>query len=552
MSESLEFLQYNRNVFYGRVVDSDDPLMLGRIRVQPDNDNLTALEGSNQLFDEKSTNADNGKWSPVDPLIFLPFLPYFVNQVPQKDERVILIYYSNAKKNISDRFYIVAPFSSPTKIDFEDYDSSRTHLSSGKQNDRRKYPAMKNLDGSFRKGEYKGVFAEPTDVGIKGRGTTDLILKNNDVLLRAGKHKYDDDNKDIPVIDANRAFLQLSKFDTKITRGPEETIYKLESTDRQIKYLIEYDIYNPESVPQMFTGNITIYQLPKENDARTRTQSFTYDTELSGFTPSKVKIINVDIAYSLNDFKKLVVDNIITLVNNPTLILSNLPDGTTTGNNNSSVDSIQFPFYYRPSKRIRDILKSNPLQGSLELVPYSNMQQLVNGITVTATDISPGYGLVLDAKFSPDIPFKPKKEKRVKITNELQDNSVGILGASQIFLLSNETPQIPGKEKVKFEADKDKKESISKNNDDSIPNPSYKFDQNSLSQNVIPSTSSMVRGEELLELLESIVGFLVSHVHPYPLLPPSSVSYDGTSTDELLKKMLEAYQKVLNSNIRIN
>jgi hypothetical protein len=62
----------------------------------------------------------------------------------------------------------------------------------------------------------------------------------------------------------------------------------------------------------------------------------------------------------------------------------------------------------------------------------------------------------------------------------------------------------------------------------------------------------MVRGEELLELLESIVGFLVSHVHPYPLLPPSSVAYDGTSTDDLLKKMLEAYNKVLNKNIRIN
>ena len=66
------------------------------------------------------------------------------------------------------------------------------------------------------------------------------------------------------------------------------------------------------------------------------------------------------------------------------------------------------------------------------------------------------------------------------------------------------------------------------------------------------NTSSMVRGEELLELLESIVGFLVSHVHPYPLLPPSSVAYDGTSTDDLLKKMLEAYNKVLNKNIRLN
>jgi hypothetical protein len=542
----------DRNIYYGRVLDNDDPLMLGRIRVQPDNDNLTALEGSNQLFNDKSTNPNNGKWSTVDPLIFLPLLPYFVNQTPQIGERVMLIYYSNERKNIRDRFYIVAPFSSPTKIENEDYDSSRTHLSSGSQNDRLKYPTMKNLDGSYRKIEYKGIFPEPSDVAIKGRGTTDLVLKNNDVLLRAGKHKYDLDNTEIPILESNRAFLQLSKFDTKITVGPEETIFKLQSTDRQIKYLVEYDIYNPESVPQMFTGNITVYQLPNENEVRTRTQSFNYDTELTGFTASKVRIINVDIAYSLNDFKKLIVENIITLVNNPTLLLSNLPDGTTTANNNSSVDSIQFPFFYRPSKRIREIVKSNPLQGSLDLIPYSNMQQLVNGIFVTATDVTPGYGLVLDAKFSPDIPFVPKKEKRVQITNELQDNTVGILGASQIFLLSNESPQIPGKEKVKFESDKDKKENISKNNEDGLPNPAYKFDQESISQNVIPSTSSMVRGEELLELLESIVGFLVSHVHPYPLLPPSSVSYDGTSTDELLKKMLEAYQKVLNSNIRIN
>jgi site-specific DNA-cytosine methylase len=38
----------------------------------------------------------------------------------------------------------------------------------------------------------------------------------------------------------------------------------------------------------------------------------------------------------------------------------------------------------------------------------------------------------------------------------------------------------------------------------------------------------------------------------YPLLPPSSVTLDGLSTDDLLAKMQGAYQKVLNSNIRLN
>ena len=65
-------------------------------------------------------------------------------------------------------------------------------------------------------------------------------------------------------------------------------------------------------------------------------------------------------------------------------------------------------------------------------------------------------------------------------------------------------------------------------------------------------TSSRVRGEELLELLELIVGFCTTHVHPFPLRPPSKKSLDNTEVDVLLQKMQEAYQKILNKNIRIN
>jgi hypothetical protein len=63
----------------------------------------------------------------------------------------------------------------------------------------------------------------------------------------------------------------------------------------------------------------------------------------------------------------------------------------------------------------------------------------------------------------------------------------------------------------------------------------------------------MVRGDELMDLLQLIVNFLITHDHAYVQLPPTAISLSsGISTSEVLKKMQEAYEKVLNQNIRIN
>jgi len=62
----------------------------------------------------------------------------------------------------------------------------------------------------------------------------------------------------------------------------------------------------------------------------------------------------------------------------------------------------------------------------------------------------------------------------------------------------------------------------------------------------------MVRGEELLDLISLIVQFLSTHVHPYPGLPPAPVSTDGTQLNDLLKELIDATNKVLNKNIRLN
>lgn len=62
----------------------------------------------------------------------------------------------------------------------------------------------------------------------------------------------------------------------------------------------------------------------------------------------------------------------------------------------------------------------------------------------------------------------------------------------------------------------------------------------------------MVRGEELLELINLIVRFLVTHTHAYPGLPPVPVTQDGTSTQSILSELQNAVNKILNGNIRVN
>jgi hypothetical protein len=62
----------------------------------------------------------------------------------------------------------------------------------------------------------------------------------------------------------------------------------------------------------------------------------------------------------------------------------------------------------------------------------------------------------------------------------------------------------------------------------------------------------MVRGEQLMELIDLIVRFLVTHTHAYPGLPPVPVTQDGSSVPKILEELQNATNKILNSNIRLN
>ena len=99
------------------VLDNQDPIMLGRIRarVLTDNYNDVIASVTNPPFNE-----EKDKWTNRDPFLFNPLLPYFLYQVPKKDELVYGIYYNKDYK-FQNQFYVQAMFSSPTLSPFEYY-----------------------------------------------------------------------------------------------------------------------------------------------------------------------------------------------------------------------------------------------------------------------------------------------------------------------------------------------------------------------------------------------------------------------------------------------
>lgn len=508
-----------QNFYWGVCVDNNDKLMSGRVRVKPIN--TKNIEQVEKAAKEKgwvpgSNNESYGDWSSKDPWVHLPFLPYFINQVPKPEERVMIFYFDRKRSTGRNKFYMLAPFSSPLYIKKEDFRSSKINLEDGYDNSSISVPSIKNNNNTYKDPAKAGVFSEPVDITINGRDTADVIIKDNDVLLRAGKH-FKFERGEIPVINNNRAFLQLSKLTDTVKYGEPQSFTKLVDRKDQLKFLIEYYCTTMNTQVDVFSGGIRIIQLPQDNAFETQVGFFDYDTTLSGQSSYGI-VYNLNIqAKTFDEFVELIVGTVRRFHDDPTFC-------------NIQKDQ-QFPFYYRPGELIRNVLSN--LSGNIDLISVENMSRLINSILVTATDLTPGYGTVYKNFKQPE-PFNKVQEIVVPASVVKNDNTVAALGADQLFLLSHKSTT-PGKDQIDLQGT------------------IYGISGGTFNDVILPNTSSTVRGEELMELLQLIVNFLITHDHPYPMLPPSPISRaSNISTDDVLKKMQEAYQKVLNSNIRIN
>jgi hypothetical protein len=155
---------YTRSIYYGEVMSIDDPNDGGRIKV-------------------KILELDNKK-----DILNLPFCspmhPKYFHIYPKVGE-VVRVFIMDTKYPNRNRIWMGSVISQPQKIEF---DSVYTALSTTEMG------AIQPLKSVKTNPNTDGVFPDIEDVGIIGRVNTDIILKKNQVIIRAGKHVNDDIN----------------------------------------------------------------------------------------------------------------------------------------------------------------------------------------------------------------------------------------------------------------------------------------------------------------------------------------------------------------------
>ena len=151
--------QHTRTIYYGEVISIDDPTDGGRIKVKiPDLDNQT---GNANLPD------------------CYPMLPKFFFILPQVGE-IVRIFIEDMRYPERSRFWMGSIISQPQKIGF---DTIYTALSTTNMGLTLPETAPSTLPDAT------GVYPLASDVALIGKVNTDVILRTNEIHIRAGKHE---------------------------------------------------------------------------------------------------------------------------------------------------------------------------------------------------------------------------------------------------------------------------------------------------------------------------------------------------------------------------
>lgn len=484
----------------GKCIDNNDPLGLGRIRVE-------MLEKINSSR-EKSV-VDYKPWDVYDPFLFYPFLPPHINVVPQFQQLVKLIFWDVNNSSLN-REYIAGPYINAYDFNSQGADRQLQATSSGHRIVRE--PNLFNpKTNELLDPKTKGVIGKPEDVIQYGHYGTDIIHTRNGVNIRAGKLDDPKTKKtNRPIFNNKPARFGIKKFDETLEYKTEE-ITTNELQHKALSSLVEYYV-DLNTTGTTYNGNFRLFKIVKQVYNETDTYNFdqnknvadnnkalVYEKIFSGLTLTE---IGRDICQQLRIVKMAEAHSEL----NPAFYGSPL-----------------HPFYYKPSQQFyADIISGGTVSKQKADTLLSNVNLGNSGSygLCYATDINENY-----------VPIKQVKKQVQKEIIKNEPTSIYHLISDMCFLLSYEANVPQDAEKINFAA---------------LDN--YEPTQEQILKEILPKTYSNVRGEPLLYLLQLMVDFMLSHVHN-----PAEIGIAPKGLkEELLKELQSAKEKIINQKLRIN
>lgn len=500
----------NRIIFYGQVIDSNDPLNLGRIRAIAVNSVKQAFDRAQPVGRLSNTNEE---WTQQDPYLVHPLLPIFVYQIPKEGEFVHIIYYD--KDHIeNNRFYIQGNFSNIDEITKGKFDDMVNGLGLGERN-------KETTETNNR-----GLYPTPLTIGVLGRSNSDVLLPEGGFIARANKISGFDNNGRA-IFNRKYGFTMVQKYDYRKLESTFDEKSITNSLYQNLNYLIEYNVYGGLGVLDgKYSAYIEVYKISPYK--KISTSAFTENNFVEVSDESKIGPI------FRKDYQS---ENFETIINGFNQVIKNLNDNSKIG---EKTVNDAFPFVFQPSKSLYEIsIGDKPVNSK-------NAKKIIQNIYLNVTQTNRGYGLLSEKNNFGLL----KNNVNVNVVNPNINNiptTVGMTTSDFVFLLSHEADAIPGLQKINF-SDFEYTGATSDEKINTVNTITPEF----LWNTIYPNTNSMVRGEKLLELIELMINFMINHVHPFHNMVPVDVAKDQTSTQEILTALAEGYQTILNQKLRIN
>lgn len=494
-----------RIIDLGICIDNNDPQHLGRIRYK--------LYYGTSGDVEKSI--DYEAWDDKDPFIANPFLPTNINFIPEVGQAVKIMTF-DAERDQTNQQYIAGPFSTMHDFNGQTFSQSIENTSYGATTKHKKNIISEN--GKFRDPKAEGSFAKHTDYGIYGKYGSDVIFTENGLQLRGGKLVSKEAASpterekllSIPLMSRKSSRIYLKKFPKKMTLRPLQN-QKRRVESKTLNYIVEYSL---DDLSAPTTVSFYVYKVNKPFGNAYNTNVFSEYTELND---EYLKLINLQGSGNTPTFT-VSIENIKDAYIETRSTISTLDKDGLNGLNSLYLESDLHPFYFRPTKEFRE------REGNInEKIQYLN--------NIIVRSIGPNSGLIWSYT-SPNPPTKTSNEIIFQPT--IDENSLeqtfGAVVSDKIYLLSTDTNETD--KSINFDG-------LNK----------YEYTQNDYIEKIEPNTYSLVRGENLLNLLYAIIDVLQSHRHnindPYARV-------DYPQHNRLIELFLKMENDILNKSIRIN